>query len=231
MSVKDQFISNPIIYTESEQRLMQQIADDEYMDDVEKQFARKVINAFQGISLGDGIGYFEADCIDDFLKLNDPVRIAARSRDERHDWVKAYEWKSTQKRDWLSEYSFMDAKGLYFHLPVNLVSGLSEEYEHKFMGLKDIILGEWIHDGTVYLAFESMLTHTQKSLILEAWRTEVGDYASKVDWLKKAMSHTPCMTCGKLHFEFVPMSAAEIEEDKKGRDSYQLLEFYSQRWV
>lgn len=78
-----------------------------------------VTDAFQGVTLGNGIGLRESDGIDDYAGA-DQLR-ALRESDEKFDWQKI-------PADLLNRCnaapSFLDAEGLRFHLPAFLVAEL-----------------------------------------------------------------------------------------------------------
>ncbi len=195
------------LHSKSELKLIRQLSDDPYMDDVLKQFSFKVIDAFQGIVLGDGIGFLEANCIDSYLKHDDPVRVAQRELDERHDWVKAYSWAIEQienGRDYLSEFSFMDAKGLYFHLPITLIGGTGFELEQLFLHFKHSVANITAAKDSEYFEFETMLTEVQKTLILKCWRIYVNDFSARDEWVKRSDTPYQCECCGKEKFDFIP---------------------------
>ncbi len=221
------------LHSKSALKLLRQLSDDPYMDDVLKEFSFKVIDAFQGVVLGDGIGFLEANCIDNYLKSDDPVSVAQRELDERHDWVKAYTWATEQienGRDFLSEFAFMDAKGLYFHLPILLIGGTGFELEQLFLHLKHSIANATTARDFEYLKFEGMLTEAQKTIILKCWRIDVNDFADRDEWVKRSETPYHCQCCGKEKFDFIPMNQEEIAAEKQARDSYILLDFFSKRW-
>jgi hypothetical protein len=68
--------------------------------------------AFNGVRLEDGIGLWEAQVIDDYGAKDE--QSYARLKDEKNDW------KSISGSDLFicdSSLSFMDAKGMRFHIP------------------------------------------------------------------------------------------------------------------
>jgi hypothetical protein len=76
-------------------------------------------SAFAGVRLGDGIGLFEAQGIDDFA---DPATCARyREDDEKDDWT-AIAVEDLNRC--YSSLSFFDAAGMRFHLPAYLIADL-----------------------------------------------------------------------------------------------------------
>jgi hypothetical protein len=75
--------------------------------------------AFDGITLGEGIGYFEGGAIDDWLTPDDPLYQQAKARDIRHDWrvMRDYFLHESFKPEWVagSRPCFMDLQQLRCH--------------------------------------------------------------------------------------------------------------------
>lgn len=101
------------------------------------QLIGKIYTAFEGVVLDDGIGLWEGQALDDYLQGEAYEKLKAK--DERLDWqniqvVRLYECSSSQ--------SFLDAKGMRFHLPFYLLfaldvfmdeeEGLHEDKNFKF---------------------------------------------------------------------------------------------------
>ena len=84
-----------------------------------EQVADLIRKAFDGVLLGDGIGLWEAQAIDDYAGLD--LQSKARLEDEKIDW-------SRISRDTLfrcdSSLSFFDADGMRFHLPAFMLAEL-----------------------------------------------------------------------------------------------------------
>ncbi len=73
---------------------------------------KEIEQAFEGVTLGDGISLREAEVIDDYGSAED--RAEARARDETEDWRKIPDEVIEAAADALC---FMDPAGLRFHLP------------------------------------------------------------------------------------------------------------------
>ena len=77
-------------------------------------------DAFGGVKLGDGIGIFEAEAIDDCV--NEKRRTKARAQDIRDDW-KAIPDEIISEH--YSAMAFMDEKGLRYAIPAYMRFALS----------------------------------------------------------------------------------------------------------
>jgi len=79
--------------------------------------------AFAGVTLGLGIGLFEAQALDDYA--DHATQAKYRAGDEMKDWRRI---SSESLRRCHSSLSFFDAKGMRFHLPAFLLCDLRGEY-------------------------------------------------------------------------------------------------------
>lgn len=83
--------------------------------------------AFDGVVLGDGIGLWEAQALDDYD--DEAIRAHYREKDEKEDWRKiSYEDLNRCN----SSPSFFDAAGFRFHLPAFMQAELREELYINF---------------------------------------------------------------------------------------------------
>ena len=76
-------------------------------------------SAFAGVSLGNGVGLWEAQAIDDHEP--DKVRQAARARDVKDDWTSL---TTADLAECESSLSFFDAPGMRFHVPAFMLAEL-----------------------------------------------------------------------------------------------------------
>jgi len=84
---------------------------------------------FKGITLENGTGLYEADCIDDYINPSDPVYLSWKQKDERKDWEKLLPLfldPGPHERVHSGNWFFMDPKGKKFHLPCYLLQDLDE---------------------------------------------------------------------------------------------------------
>ena len=76
--------------------------------------------AFEGITLGSGVGLFQGQALDDHE--SDAVQADARAKDEKQDWTTI---PTEHLNRCYSSLSFFDAEGMRFHLPAFIVADLS----------------------------------------------------------------------------------------------------------
>lgn len=76
------------------------------------ELVREIESSFKCVELGDGIGIFEAEAIDGCV--SDIAREKERRKDQREHWESIPDEVIAQH---YSVLSFMDQKGLRFHLP------------------------------------------------------------------------------------------------------------------
>ncbi|WP_395742305.1 DUF6714 family protein [Prosthecobacter sp.] len=78
--------------------------------------------AFHGVKLGDGVGLFQAQGLDDYE--NAATCAAYRAKDEKEDWRRI---TAADLNRCHSSLSFFDAEGMRFHLPAYLILDLRGE--------------------------------------------------------------------------------------------------------
>ena len=92
-----------------------------------------IANAFKGVTLGDGIGLWEAQAIDDYE--TDFVRAENRRSDEKFDW------QAISRDDLNRCYSslcFFDADGMRFHLPAFVLAEIDGAFDQLVFHLTDL---------------------------------------------------------------------------------------------
>jgi len=82
------------------------------------------IEAFSGVTLGDGVGLLQAQGLDDYA--DEKTCAAYREKDEKHDW-RAIGLDAINR--YSSSLSFVDEEGMRFHLPAFLVAAMDGTYE------------------------------------------------------------------------------------------------------
>ena len=85
--------------------------------------------AFLEVKLEDGIGVYEADCIDDYVPSESEEYLYWKSKDERDNWenlLSLFLSETIPEKIYSSCWSFMDAKGKRFVLPCFLIQELEE---------------------------------------------------------------------------------------------------------
>lgn len=123
--------------------------------------------AFSEVNLGDGIGLWQAQGIDDYK--SEAECLALRDRDEKLDWSKI---PTQDLNHCYSSLSFFDAKGMRFHLPAFLIADLR---------------GEWWHDLTFYLCqsydplYFGLLNHAQRNAVRAYLKWALSDHEFEFD--------------------------------------------------
>ena len=82
-----------------------------------------VSQAFVGVELGDGIGLYEAQAIDNYAIADDVAR--ARDQDIVSDWQELDDSELLANQ---SSLHFFDAAGMRFHLPAFMLAALNRDY-------------------------------------------------------------------------------------------------------
>lgn len=100
--------------------------------------------AFAHVCLGNGIGFLEADCVDDHLPPEHPERQQCRAQDRQHHWRDILAWideKPLRARFHpYSAFTFMDNAGRRFALPCYLLWQL---HNHPLAPELDDILSDY----------------------------------------------------------------------------------------
>jgi len=78
-------------------------------------------SAFTGVLLGDGIGLWEAQAIDDYE--SEEIQSKNRQKDEKVDWSLI---KNDELQRCHSSLSFFDSNGMRFHLPSFIIASLED---------------------------------------------------------------------------------------------------------
>lgn len=132
---------------------------------------KEIYEAFDGVQLGDGIGYFEADAIDGYLKKDSAEYQAWKEKDERLDWKKLVPLFEKDEGD--MQVLFMDAKGLHYYLPVFLLAGTSLNFfcENFLEAMDSPPLPEEADEWTQwnrqkYFTLKALLSPAQKRCLL-----------------------------------------------------------------
>lgn len=109
--------------------------------------------AFKGVILGDGIGLWEGQAIDDYA--GEDTEKAYRERDEKKDWS-AISVDDLNRCN--SSLSFFDAEGMRFHLPAYLIATLN---------------GTLWEDPIFHLTHFDVISESRYSLLSDAQRLAV----------------------------------------------------------
>lgn len=176
---------------------------------------QKVFTAFADVRLGDSIGFREADAIDGYLSSTSEEYKKEKELDERIDLKKVYEFAKGFKLDLCCRHHHMDARGLYFYLPVFLLLG---DPDAKETVLRDLVDGK----DAKYLDLMNLLTLEHKKCIIEYMEYSV-DYDDWVKFYVDFKGHE-CHKCGKIH---VPESYTyeQAKQEVESGDEYILLQY------
>lgn len=139
------------------------------------ELGRAIRQAFAGVVLGDGIGLWEAQAIDDYADAEN--RQKQRRRDERDDWSRI-PLESLVYAD--SSLSFFDAAGMRFHLPAFLMAELNASL-HR--GLLWALTNPWSE------RWSALLNADQRQVIrafLE-WCLEQDEYEYEHKYIRRAL--------------------------------------------
>lgn len=82
-----------------------------------------ISRAFDDVLLGEGIGLYQAQAIDDYKSKEE--ELVLRASDEKLNWKSI---SSLDLNKCNSSLSFFDAEGMRFHLPAFLISDLKGDY-------------------------------------------------------------------------------------------------------
>ena len=91
------------------------------MTDTELRVANLIRDAFQGVRLGNGVGLFEAQGLDE--RSGSETLKRYRAGDEKDDWSRI---AKADLEGCDSSLSFFDQEGMRFHLPAYLIADLEE---------------------------------------------------------------------------------------------------------
>lgn len=117
----------------------------------------EITAAFADVQLEDGIGLRESNGIDDYVGPEERKRL--RAQDEKHDWRKI----SAELLNYCNAASsFLDAKGVHFHLPAFLTAELRGEYVNGAGMIETLIWNSFTAQG--YL---ELLTADQKAALVK----------------------------------------------------------------
>lgn len=119
----------------------------------------RIRDAFEGVSLGDGVGLYQGQGIDDHDSAE--VCQSLRLGDEKDDWQRI---TSDDLNKCYSSLSFFDAAGMRFHLPAYLLAEIDGDFKFDlamdFIDMSD-------HKMQQY----SLFTSQQKGVIADYLRS------------------------------------------------------------
>lgn len=98
-----------------------------------EQVIESIRKAFRDVKLGDGIGLWEAQAMDDYE--SEDVWRKKRETDEKDDWS-SFPPDALQRCQ--SSLSFFDANGMKFHLPAFIIGSLKDEVDDPIFHLTQL---------------------------------------------------------------------------------------------
>ena len=120
---------------------------------------RVIHDAFDGVRLGQGVGLWEGQALDDYECFE--TRQQARLRDEKVSWEKV---SVEDLNRCASSLSFFDAEGMRFHLPAFMMLEINGEDEAGGLMFHLTHLDEYM------ISRYSMLNQTQRDAIFDFLR-------------------------------------------------------------
>ena len=176
---------------------------------------QQIFKAFADVKLNEGIGFYEAGAMDDRLSPDDPSYIEEKERDERDDWRKVFADLEVIENFDKNRHCFMDAKGLYFFLPVIMLLCDSVAQDSVFRhGV--------INNNPENLELMQLLTSEQKQSILDCLEDTI-DYDASIEYLINFKCPT-CLACGKIHCQR-SYSKEEAIAEVQEKDEYILFQY------
>lgn len=155
------------------------------MTDVQKaewqKIESEILSAFKGVKLDDGIGYFEADAIDDYLVPSSIKYQEEKAKDEREDWTRLFSIFKDLRFD-SSRHSFMDKKGILFYLPFAMTRKEDMVNSVMYFYISEVYKREGYEIGK-YTELITLLTPEQKQCIYDFYtflnRIEHPDFSNE----------------------------------------------------
>ncbi len=124
-------------------------------------------DSFAGVVLGEGLGLYEANAIDDYQTKESQAEF--REKDEKLDWTKLTE---QAVNDGFSSLSFFDPAGMRFHLPAYMIMDLDQKYNYSLIHKLTSVCNCW-HE------MFGLLTNEQKSRLEDIYPRDNDDFSKQ----------------------------------------------------
>ena len=144
--------------------------------DIDK-VANRINEAFSNVTLGNGIGLWEAQAIDDYE--SEEVQKQKRAQDEKDDWSV---FSSSELQRCHSSLSFFDADGMRFHLPAFIIGSMKDEVDDPIFHLTH--LDDYAKSKLTSLSNEQILA--VESYL--NWCLDNPDYQYEYPMIKRALN-------------------------------------------
>lgn len=142
-------------------------------DSIEKE----ITSAFLGVTLGRGVGLWEAQAIDDYE--SEEVRAEHRERDQKEDW-RMLDYDDLQRCH--SSLSFFDADGMRFHLPAFIIGSIRNAVDNPIFHLVQL-------DEYSISRFKTLSNIQHQSVVMYLqWSLENDEYAFDHPSIKHALN-------------------------------------------
>jgi hypothetical protein len=192
---------------------MEKETDEEIKQNNEKynKIKQQVFKAFAGVKLGDGIGFYEAGAIDDYLTPNDADYQEEKARDEREDWTKVFDMLEAYGDFDQGRHSFMDAKGQHFYMPIILL--LSDIVSQESV----LMPSQWRPE--VHQELMQLFSIEQKQAIIDCFAYDV-NYENSIEYYEN-FKGIYCNNCKTIHPD-PGYTKEEAKEEVESQDEYKL---------
>jgi hypothetical protein len=133
--------------------------------------------AFSGVALGNGIGLWEAQAIDDYESKE--IQMKNREKDEKEDWS-ALSFDDLQRCH--SSLSFFDSDGMRFHLPAYIIASIDNKVDDPVFHLTQL-------DDYAKSKLKTLNKAQRKAIVTYLiWCLEQEDYEFEHPTIRKALS-------------------------------------------
>lgn len=137
----------------------------------------QIQNAFSGVELGEGIGLFQGQAIDDWESVE--VQKKQRLNDEKRCWQSIEDETLDRCR---SSLSFFDPDGMRFHLPAYMIGSILEKVDDPIFHLTQL-------DDYAVSKFTSLNQIQRESIITYLyWCMAQEEYDFDVPVIKRALN-------------------------------------------
>ena len=142
-----------------------------------KDILKEIKSAFSGVVLGNGIGLWEAQAIDDYESRE--VQKRSRNKDEKEDWG-LLSYAVLQRCH--SSLSFFDADGMRFHLPAYIEASLDNKVDDPLFQLTQL-------DDYAKSKFTSFNPAQRQAIVMYlSWCLEKDEYEFEHPAIRRALS-------------------------------------------
>jgi hypothetical protein len=175
-----------------------------------EQLIKQIAEAFSDVKLGNGIGLYEADCLDAYLDPSSEEYGFWKRKDERDNWLKlmpillhtadspyshgspGFPGKRWERWSWSSNWCFMDAEGRRFILPCYLIRELEKPQEYD-----NPIVFALTDDDASRREFLALLTGEQKKALIAFIEYQI-DAAADADDIVDFEDYQKCLSILRL---------------------------------